>query len=293
MATNDDLDDFFKKKDRKGHKPKKQAAILTNNEELLKQLVIVTSATSAFKENMDFDDDDEDVATANQNRHHFTAELNGINENHDINHTVINKSQPISNKTKTTAKLSVQDSNNNINEQQTGGNQQDEWEEFEDPNSKYDKLRLKFARAGNDQNNGDEDEDNGDYFDDGHHHDGNTDENINNIDGGGGDDDRSSRNARRREQLKEKPVWKLDQVKQSESVPTNDITDSPTEKVEEISKPTAATTSSAYRPPALRGGNNASVTVVSGVNQRTSKKEKPNLASVEDFPTLGAAVNKK
>jgi len=38
MATNDGLDDFFKKKDRKGNKPKKQTALLTNNEELLKQL---------------------------------------------------------------------------------------------------------------------------------------------------------------------------------------------------------------------------------------------------------------
>jgi hypothetical protein len=35
MATNDDLDDFFKKKDRKG---KKQTGLLTNNEELHKQL---------------------------------------------------------------------------------------------------------------------------------------------------------------------------------------------------------------------------------------------------------------
>ena len=38
MATNDDLDDFFKKKDRKGHKSKKQSSLLTNPQELLKQL---------------------------------------------------------------------------------------------------------------------------------------------------------------------------------------------------------------------------------------------------------------
>lgn len=38
MATNDSLDDFFKKKDRKVNKQKKQPGILTNNEELLKQL---------------------------------------------------------------------------------------------------------------------------------------------------------------------------------------------------------------------------------------------------------------
>jgi hypothetical protein len=38
MASNDDLDDFFKRKDRKGSKHKKPAGLLTNNEELLKQL---------------------------------------------------------------------------------------------------------------------------------------------------------------------------------------------------------------------------------------------------------------
>ena len=38
MANTDDLDDFFKKKDRKGNKAKKQTGLLTNNEELLKQL---------------------------------------------------------------------------------------------------------------------------------------------------------------------------------------------------------------------------------------------------------------
>jgi hypothetical protein len=38
MAANDDLDDFFKKKDRKGNKHKKHPGLLTNNEELLKQL---------------------------------------------------------------------------------------------------------------------------------------------------------------------------------------------------------------------------------------------------------------
>lgn len=37
-GANDDLDNFFKKKDRKGNKIKKQPALLTNNEELLKQL---------------------------------------------------------------------------------------------------------------------------------------------------------------------------------------------------------------------------------------------------------------
>ena len=40
MATNDSLDDFFKKKDRKVNKHKKPTGLLTNNEELHKQLGI-------------------------------------------------------------------------------------------------------------------------------------------------------------------------------------------------------------------------------------------------------------
>jgi hypothetical protein len=278
MAANDDLDDFFKKIDRKGNKHKKQTTLLTNNEELHKQLVIVTSATSAFKENMDFDeDDDEEIPVNNHTRHQFITESNGITG--PIEDGLINKNQSdstsINNKIKSTTKLSVQDNNNNFNEQQPG----DEWEEFEDPNSKYNQLRLKFSGI---INNGEKDDED---YDDENNHPTNFDEKINNIDGENGD--QLSRNNRRREQQKDKPAWKVDQVEQTS---TND---GPTEKIEEPSAPSASkpATSGAYRPPQLRG--NSAVTVVSGVHQRVSKKEKPNLASTEDFPTLGAAVNKK
>ncbi|CAF4755260.1 unnamed protein product, partial [Rotaria magnacalcarata] len=80
-------------------------------------------------------------------------------------------------------KLTVQDNHNNINEQQQqpASGQQDEWEEFENSNPKYDKLRLKFSRGTNDQihSDGDEDED---YYDDGHNtnnHGQNTNDNTN------------------------------------------------------------------------------------------------------------------
>jgi hypothetical protein len=270
MAANDDLDDFFKKKDRKGNKHKKQPALLTNNEELLKQLVIVTSATSAFKENMDFDEEDDEEITAH--RHQLMDESNGIPNTIEDGHT---KTQSHStNKIKATTKLSLQDNNNNLNDQQPG----DEWEEFEDSKSKYDQLRLKFARPTNDN----EDE----YYDDENNHQTNLDENTNNLDGN--DDEKLSRTNRRREQQKDKPVWKIDQVQQST------INEIPVEKIEEEPPPPIVpkpATSGAYRPPQLRG--NSSVTVVSGINPRVSKKEKPNLASTEEFPTLGAAVNKK
>jgi len=238
-------------------------------------LVIVTSATSAFKENMDLDEeDDEEIAVNNHNRHQLIDESNGITGHHDDGHGILNKnpshSSSVNNKTKTTTKLSVQDNNNNLNDQQIGVGQQDEWEEFEDSKSKYDQLRLKFSRPGNDEDENYDDDNN--YYDENTNHT-NLDNNSNNI-----------------EQQKDKHVWKLDQVKQIES---NDL---PTEKIEEQPPPPPSSsskpaTSGAYRPPQLRG--NSSVTVVSGTNQRVSKKEKPNLASTEEFPTLGAAVNKK
>ncbi|CAF4467114.1 unnamed protein product [Rotaria magnacalcarata] len=149
---------------------------------------------------------------------------------------------------------------------------------------------MKFSRGTNDQihSDGDEDED---YYDDGHNtnnHGQNTNDNTNNI--GDDNDEQAARNNRRREQLKDKPVWKLDQVKQTEPIQTIEVNNSTADKVAEL-PPTTSATPNVYRPPQLRG--NASVTVVSGVSQRPSKKEKPNLASNEDFPTLGAAVNKK
>ena len=221
---------------------------------------------------MDFDEEDEEV----YNRQQLNDETNGVNtKNHDDNHEVINKSQPysttVNNKTKTSTKLSVQD-NNQPNEQQTGVEQQDEWEEFEGVNSKYEQLRLKFTRGANDQNNGDDDEDNDDYYEDGNNHNTNNDDNTNNTN-------------------KDKPVWKIDQNKQAESVPINESNETSIIKETEEAPPTAMK-SGVYRAPHARG--NSSITIVSGgTQQRTSKKEKPNLASTEDFPTLGAAVNKK
>lgn len=249
--------------------------------------MIVTSATSAFKENIDLDEeDDEELAGHAPNRPQFAEEVNGVSENNEALHKAPAHSSTATTKSKSAGKLSVQDSNNNQNEQQTGAVQQDEWEEFEDANSKYQQLRLKFGRGGgNEQNNGDDDDDD-EYYDGGHYNDGNTDENL-----VGDDGEQSSRaNRRREQQQKEKPAWKLDQVQPVDAQTGEDVTDSPAEKADEPAKPTVSS-SSAYRPPALR--NNSSVTVVSGLNQRSSKKEKPNLASKEEFPTLGAAVNKK
>lgn len=54
-AANDDLDDFFKKKDRKGNKHKKQPALLSNNQELLKQLgKQIFNSRVTFLENLVF-----------------------------------------------------------------------------------------------------------------------------------------------------------------------------------------------------------------------------------------------
>jgi hypothetical protein len=251
MATNDDLDDFFKKKDRKG---KKQTGLLTNNEELHKQLVIVTSATSAFKEIMDFDDEEDGQPINNEI-------LVGTGFTEDIHKHVTQH-----NKTK------IPDTNKHLNDQQINISsdgipqlsQQDEWEEFEDSNSNYKQLLLKFS-GGNNNNNDDDNED--EYYDD--------EINPNN------NDDNKDINGDR-EQTKDKPVWKTNQVKQQEIEIVVPIVEEP--------KP-STTSTGVYRPPQMRSG--LSVTVVSGGNQRVSKKKEPNLASTDEFPTLGATVNKK
>ncbi len=181
-------------------------------------------------------------------------------------------------------KTKIPDDNKHLNGQPTNipeesGQQQDEWEEYFDPNSKYEQLRSKFTRG----NNADDDNDD-EYYDDENNPNNNDDNNERNID---------------REQQKDKPVWKIDQVKQQ----TEATVPSVEEKIEEPTPiPTPApptkpaTSSGVYRPPQLRtggGGGGASVTIVSGISQRPTKKEKPNLASTDEFPTLGSTVNKK
>ena len=234
--------------------------------------MIVTSATSAFKDNMDLDEEDNEETTVKS--HPVVGDANGLTQPfEDI--------QPKNPSSYSTAKnkLSVQDNNNNFNEQQPG----DEWEEFDDIKSNYDRLRLKFQRSTHEDNENEED-----YSDDENTHRTNFDENYNGFDEVDGE--RKPRNNKQNEQQKDKPAWNLDQVKQAAT-----INDQPAEKIDEQPSapvPVKSATTGAYRPPQLRG--NSAVTVVSsGTQQRGSKKEKPNLASTEEFPTLGAAVHKK
>ncbi|CAF3132499.1 unnamed protein product [Rotaria sp. Silwood2] len=276
MATNDDLDDFFKKKDRKGSKHKKQSGLLTNNQELLKQLEIVTSATSAFKENMDFDDDDE------QQVHNESIVGTGFTEENRKHPTKHNKVKIPDNDKHTNAQdISIstegqqpqqqqQQQEQQQPQQQQQQPQQDEWEDFESSNYKYEQLRLKFSRINNDNDYDDE------YYDDENNPNNNDDNNDMSGD---------------RQQQKDKPVWNMDQMKKEKETNVPIVE----EKIAEPSPPPppkpSTTSTGAYRPPALRGGS--SVTVVSGVSQRTSKKKEPNLASTDEFPTLGSAINKK
>ena len=252
---------------------------------------------------MDFEDDEDEEAAANAfNRHQVAEQSAGVVRNDAENATGLPKNQvhaaPVNNKAKTTSQGPVDD-NHHDGEQPTGVGQQDEWEEFEDSKSKYNRIRLKLARGNNEHADGeddDEDEDDEDYHDGNPstNHEANVGDDATNL---LGEEEQAARNNRRREQQKDKPAWKLDPVKQPEStaaVVVEEPADSPADKVEDApAKPAAPapSTSGAYRPPALRSG--ASVTVVSNANQRPSKKEKPNLASTEDFPTLGAAVNRK
>jgi hypothetical protein len=170
-------------------------------------------------------------------------------------------------------KTKISDDNKYLNGQPTniseaGGQQQqqqqqDEWEEFVGSDSQYEQLRSKFLRGNN--NNDDDNED--EYYND--------EINPNN------NDDNKDINGDR-EQTKDKPVWKTNQVKQQETEIVVPIVEEP--------KP-STTSTGVYRPPQMRSGS--SVTVVSGGNQRVSKKKEPNLASTDEFPTLGATFNKK
>jgi hypothetical protein len=272
MTTNDDLDDFFKKKDRKANKHKKQTGLLTNNEELHKQLVSVTTATLAFKEHMEFDDEDDEHQPNNND------DIVGTTHTEDThkNPTSHKKKYPDENKTINNGQqlnLTEQTAGQPQQQQQQQQQQQDEWEDYTDPNSKYEQLRLKFTHGNNDDNNDDE------YYDDDENNpNNNNDNNERNID---------------REQIKDKPVWNINQIKQQQ-IETNIE-----EKIEEstpIPQAKPSVSVGAYRPPQLRGsssGGTGSITVVSGVSQRSTKKEKPNIASTDEFPTLGSAVHKK
>ncbi len=218
--------------------------------------VIVTSATSAFKENPDLDDDDD------EHQQQLNDEPGFIDDTHK-------HKTKIHDETKTSNGQKTNTSESTINNTQQQQQPQDEWEDFDSSNPKYEQLRLKFSsRNNNDDDNDDE------YFDDENDPNNHNDTNEKNPD---------------REQIKDKPVWKTDQIKQEIDIVAPPIVE---ETIEE-SKPAAATISTgAYRPPHARTGG-TSVTVVSGGNQRSTKKKQPNLASTDEFPTLKSTVNKK
>lgn len=257
MANHDDLDSFFKKKDRKG---KKHPTLVTNNEELLKKLAIVTSATTAFKENMDFDDDDD-----------YEARRGITDENHrepvDENQHPPNPKAKLASNPKQPQQQPVTHIHFPSGEN-ASTNAQDEWEDFVDTQERYNQLRMKLNPnlADDDQSNEDEDADELNNGHDEHHNH----ENHPNA-------------------SKDKPVWKF---QPTQSAVGEKPVETPVEMKEEtpVVKPAAV-----YRPPQMRShaGQTGAVTIVSGVQQRTNKKEKPNIASTEDFPTLGKTVNKK
>lgn len=256
MENSDDLDRFFAKKDQKG---KKQPKVLTNNEELLKRLAIVTSATTAFKENMDLNDED-----VNDSRHGFVDE--NLREPVDENNVYPNQKVKITSNQKTNPVTQ----NTFLSGEKVSTNQDDDWENFTDGRDRYDQIRLKLNPNVGDHDRSDYDDDDDEDFNNGH------DEQINHE---------NSTNS-----SKEKHVWKVNEIQSS----TSD------EKAEEKSvvvkeETVEVKSTSVYRPPQLRSktGQTATVTVVSGVHQRATKKEKPNLASTEDFPTLGKTMNKK
>ena len=217
--------------------------------------VIVTSATSAFKENPELDDDDDE-------QQQFNDEPVHVEDTHK-HKTKIYDDIKTSNGQQTTTSNNT---NNAQQQQQQQQQQQDEWEDFNSSNLKYEQLRLKISNR-NPNDNDDE------YFDDENDPNNNDDSNEKNPD---------------REQNKDKPVWKTDQIKSE-----TEVAPSVVEEIIDEPKPASTATAGAYRPPHARSGG-ASVTVVSGgAAQRAGKKKQPNLASTDEFPTLKSTVNKK
>lgn len=253
MASNNDLDDFFKKKDRKSNKSKKPTTSSMLTNNEELLKQLVIVTSATIAFKENMISDDED----------------DDNQQQPINDNSIVKTGPTED-THKHHKTKVPDKNKNSNDQyinissKTDGQQQqeqDQWEEFEASNYKYEEVRSKLEGSNIKEDNDDYDDEN----------------NRNNNDNIPGD----------REQQKDRRVWKTNSVKEEEK----QIEPVVEQKIEEP-KP-APTSSGAYRPPQLRSG--ASVTVVSSgnVNPRPAKKKEPNLASTDEFPTLGATVNKK
>ena len=226
---------------------------------------IVTSATSAFKEYIEYNDDDDDNDLQVNDDSMIGS---GLNEDNRRNPIKLNKIA-ISNNMKY-----VNDHENNTSKQEQDQQQQDEWEDFESSTSQYEQLRLKFSRGN--YNNKDDDFNDDEYYDD----DNNNNPNDNN-------DNRDITGDRGKP--RDKPVWNIDQIKQQNEMIVSNIET----KVEETPLPEKSITKSTgvYRPPQLRGGT--SIPIISGINQRTPKAKEPNLSSIDEFPTLGSTVSKK
>lgn len=296
MTSTDDLDDFFKKKDRKGQKHKKQTGLLTNNEALIKKLEIITSETLAYKENFDLDAEDEEFGSNATAHQIILGSASDVIEPPTGNYLVEKKHSHWSTanqKSKSNSKVPVKENNqasNSTNQQQQD---QDEWDDGEEARAKYEELCLKLT--GNRKNHDhfdDDDDDDDDKLDDEHDHNNpeNDEQDSNAVDG---DQDRKQRANRRREPPKDKTVWKLDQVKATvnELIEPEKEKEKPVEEVPPVVQEKPAS-SGVYLPPHARV-NTGAVTVIGGNPQRKTKKENLNIASNEEFPTLGAAPSKR
>lgn len=258
MTTNNDLDSFFRKKDRKEQKHKKQTGLLTNNEELLKQLKNVTSAQ---REYADFEEDFDEVQSNSINVQPAVVYSSEVIENSDVK----------SNSTKTKANNKFL--SNEKEEIKTNNQQQEEWEDYEESIDKLEELRLKLTGNHGERSNDDDDDD---FFEEQYEN-----SRENRFESEKGENiDRS----------KEKTAWKLEEIKFVQ----NETKISAEENLEKISakvEPTKTNNSTGvYRPPHAR--NSGSVTIIAGSSQRKTNKEKPNIASTEEFPTLAGAIKK-
>lgn len=217
----------------------------------------MTSATIAFKENFDFDDDDEKESRRTNIDENLREPVdeNQFHPNSKVKNFSNQKQNPVT-------QIDF------FSGEKTSTNQQDDWEDFIDGRHRSDQIRLKLNRNFVDEDQSQDDDDD-EQFNNGHN------ERLNNE---------NHQNIQ-----KDKPVWKFHQIQTTNEEKTNETPAIVVQDEIPMAKPTGV-----YQPPQKRSyaGQTSAVTIVSGIHQRTTKKDKPNLASTEDFPTLGKTMKK-
>lgn len=233
----------------------------------ISRLTFEENVTSAQREYADID---EDVDESSSNITHYPSMIGPSNDMVELSDGKCSSS-----KTKSNNRMVI---NEKVEKPINFGDQQEDWEDYEEPMNKLEELRLKLTGNHGDRS-ADDDED--EFFE-------NQFENTRENPFNGENNEKFIR-------PKEKSVWKVEQVAGAIKTDVVDTSEN-NEHVHRLSNQTIeeqeSMNSGVYRAPHLRS-TKTSLTIISGHNQKKTKKDKPNFASTEEFPTLGAGHSKK